>query len=136
MRTLRIAALALVALVGLSACAGKTARKEVLLPALQLAWTGVSADVARGIDAAESAGDIDSVTALQLRASAAAFHESLKTLEGAIEAITVWETQLAPMAIRGIQALILSGQLAPPLDEILLARVDAFGRALRKLEDA
>ena len=134
LRTLRIAAAALALLVGLSACAGTTARKEVLLPALRLAWTGVSADVERGIAAAEADGDIDAVTAAQLRAAAQAMPEALKTLDGAIDMILPWESQLAPMAVRGIQALVLSGQLDPPLDEILLARVDAFTRAMRKLE--
>lgn len=134
LRTARIAALALTLLVGLSACAGTTARKEVLLPALRLAWTGMSADVERGITAALADGDIDPVTAAQLRAVAQGVPDALATIEGAVDLILPWESQLAPMAVRGIQALVLSGQLDPPLDEILLARVDAFTRALRKME--
>lgn len=134
LRQLRMAALALTLLVGFSACAGSTARKEVLLPALRMAWSGIAADVERGIAAALADGDIDAVDAAQLRAAAQAMTGALETVDGAIDMILPWESQLAPMAVRGIQALVLSGQLAPPLDEILLARVDAFTRALRKLE--
>ena len=136
MKSLRIAPLALALLVGLSACAGSTARKEVLLPALRLAWVDLSQNVETGIAAAQAAGEITELEATSLRGLKDAVGTSLGDVDAALVSIPIWESQLAPMAIRGIKALVDSGQLAPPLDEILRLRVESFTKALRKLEAA
>ena len=61
-----------------SACAGLTARQEILIPSMEIAWVNVSRDCERGIQLALDSEDITPVQAAGLRSEIIAMDSALQ----------------------------------------------------------
>ena len=123
---MKLSKLAVITAILLPACAGFTARQEVLIPAMQIAYESIRPDVMRGIShepeerhailvsieldfyEALSAGDIDALAAIP-------FH----TLE--------------LLALDGIDRRLQAGDLHPAVVKILIRQLDKFHEAYVKV---
>lgn len=106
---------ALVSIMLMMACTGMTARKEVLLPAMSMAWqSSIAEEVTRGgadpapMTKALKARDIDAVLAMD------------------------W-AELRKAAGMGIDKSLELGLVGPNGKDIFLIQLSAFDRAMRKL---
>lgn len=109
-----------------SSCVGTQARNNSLLPATQMAWIGVRADIERGALAAGISAD-PSIPVL-----VATLDGALQTGDAAGIAAVPWSF-LAPYGERGIADRVAKGELAPTLASSLLERLRQFGAALARL---
>lgn len=112
----------------LIACAGLTARQEILLPAMRIAWEGVSADVQRGIDAATTANEITVDKAHVLTLEKEKMAESLNSGDAFLMSAVDW-SELVVMANRGIRDRVEKGEISPVVSPSLEERVKNFTAA-------
>jgi len=116
-----------VGLLVLAACAGVTARNEVLLPAMEVAWVGVKADVEYGIDILVLQGDIE--MANDARSALAEFDDVFMTGDRERLPATQWPA-LADLAAQGIQMRVVIGEIGPGVAESKMERLRMFHDAL------
>lgn len=115
----------------LAGCTGQKARDHVLMPAMALAWPGVSADVQRGIDDAAADGDLTMVEAAQWDSTlvnfGAAVREGDRT-QFAAEAGN-WPAFRA-FGDRGIADRVEDGEIGPGVAASFTERLDNFTEAV------
>ena len=111
-----------------SSCAGTTARENVLFPAVKLAWTGVKADVDRGL----------SVTQMT-EGAALSFSLAETKLDTAIQgddrtkvSVDDWNL-LQPFAWQGVDDRLAKNEVGPNVAESLRERIVQFNRSIRAL---
>lgn len=112
----------------IAACAGMTARQEILLPAMRVAWEGVSADIQRGIDAASAANEITVEKAHVLTSEKTKMAESLNNGDAFSMSAVAWN-DLVLMANRGIRDRVEKGEMSPAVSPSLEERVRNFTAA-------
>lgn len=138
-----IVALALAALVMAQGCAsifgraGVESREHVLMPAIEQSWVGVYADVASGVNDAQSDGDLTVESATELFAKMGEWNAELNSEEPQAATIVAlrardWDT-FEFYAQRGIAARQAAGEIGPNVAGELQERVNQFGVALASL---
>jgi hypothetical protein len=128
LRTLQNVCLALAAL-ALAACSGLTARQEALLPAMRLAWQGVSADVSRGIEESALAQRIEPTAADAQRAAVTKLGEALASGSPVAVASVAW-APLAESGEFGLQRRVALGELSTGVAGSLRERLRNFGDSI------
>lgn len=129
MRNLKNVASALLLLVA-AACSGLSARQEALLPAMMLAWTGVEADVSRGVEESLTAARLDAAAAEAQRLAVSSMTTALQAGNAAGVAKIAW-TPLAESAEFGLTQRIDRGELSTGVAGSLRERLKNFGDSLR-----
>ena len=105
-------------------CLSQRARDEALLPAMNLAWTGVRADLERGLDDAVEDGDLVDRASLDLLV--VQLEEALDSGSRGQLLLVPWASTLLPYAERGIQDRIDDGQMSDMVAESLRERLRNF----------
>lgn len=129
-------ALIALALVAAAGCAGNKARKEALIPAVEMAWPHVMAAVDRGVADSQEVGGLSDGEAGDLRALAVEIGDALaardlRALRGAPHAFA----QLEPWAMRGIQARVDAEEISEGVAESLRERVRNVRLSLEKIAE-
>lgn len=124
MRTALLAA----SLLLLSACAGVAARNKALLPAMASAYTGIYADIHRGIKAKE----LTPIEKKHLYLLALDLGDALKSSDYRRVMRVDWP-RLREVAILGITARVAAGEIGTGVADSFLERVDQFTRSYQLL---
>lgn len=111
-----------------SSCAGMTARQEILMPAMKVAWIAISKNVEQGIEAALSTADIDDVEAAGIRSEIIAMDSALASGDPLRVADVNWH-RLKRIAEQGIASRSSSGVIGWTVARILLDRLNKFHEA-------
>jgi hypothetical protein len=119
---------AILVLLVLTACAGLTARQEVLLPALQMAWPGVSESVTAGIESGRTTERLTDPEAAMLAGARDATSVALDSGDAAALAVVPW-LPLRDEANAGIAHRIAEGEISTGVGESLKERVRQFTEA-------
>jgi O-acetyl-ADP-ribose deacetylase (regulator of RNase III) len=130
LRTLQNVCLALVALT-MAACSGLSAREHALLPAMRLAWQGVSADVSRGVEESALASRIEPNAAVAQREAVGKMTSALASGSPVAVAAVSW-APLAESAEFGLQRRVALGEISTGVAGSLRERVRNFGDSLSK----
>ncbi len=117
----------LVALFLFAACSGITARQRVLLPAMQMAWPSIRAEVDGGIADGEAKQRLTTEQGDGLRAAAAQASNAIET--GAGVAAVPWPA-LRVEAEAGVAARVAGGAVSPGVAASLLERQAQFWRSV------
>ena len=120
-------ALGLVAVVLLTSCAGIAAREHVLVPAMKMAWVGISSDIDVGI----SGLTVDAASAVRVQQQWMA--AALATSDIPRILMVDW-VRLRSVAAFGILRRLKRGEIGPGVAGSLHERLRMFTRALLKLE--
>lgn len=118
----------IVAIVALSSCAGLSARQEILMPAMQIAWVNVAKDCERGIQFALDSSDITPVQAAVLRSEIIAMDSALAARDILRVADVNWH-RLNQLARSGIGIRYDNDLIGYNVKAILLKRLDKFHEA-------
>lgn len=120
-------ALGLAAIVMLAGCAGMKAREHVLLPAMKMAWVGISSDIDVGL----ATLTVDAAAQVRVEQS----HMALFLDAGDIDGILMvdWR-RLRQTAEAGITLRVQRGEIGQGVARSLLERLVMFTRALLELE--
>lgn len=117
---MRWVAVAILGLGLMCSCVGQQARVELLTPALQAAWTNVSADAERAVEAGMLDGQIlEDFTVAWVAGDVSAAQTLWVPLEDGITA--------------GIRVRVETGEIGPGVAKSLWERLRLFGEALMVL---
>lgn len=122
--------LLLVAALAMAACSGLSARQEALLPAMKLAWQGVSADVGRGVEESATAQRIAPEVAAAQRADVEKMTAALDA-GSAIEVAKVAWPPLKESAEFGLAQRVSRGEISTGVSGSLTERLKNFGESLK-----
>lgn len=122
-------ALSTVVLLLLASCSGLTARQEALLPAMRLAWPGVSADIDRGVSDGVTTGRLTAEQASALLAARDAFTAALDSGDTMALASISW-VPLQAEAVAGIMARVTLGEASTGVAQSLTERLRNFSESL------
>lgn len=111
------------------ACTGLTARQKSLLPAMKLAWPGVSTDVKNGIQASLDAHRIDGPTAAAQTADTDHLGAAVDAGDPIAMSGIAWKP-LADAAAFGVDARVAKGEISTGVTGSLKERVKNFGDSL------
>ena len=111
-----------------SACAGLTAREEVLMPAMKISWQAISKNVEQGIEAALATADITAVEAAGIRSEIIAMDSALASGDPLRVADVNWH-RLRRIAEQGIEARRQANEIGYTVAKILKDRLQKFHEA-------
>lgn len=116
--------LTLMLVLGMTSCIASKARENSLLPAMNLAWTGVRADIDRGIADAVEDGDLQD--RIEVDFEVVKLDEALKSgLASDFRAVS-WLDTLEPYGRRGIEDRVADGEMSDMVAESLRERLRNF----------
>ena len=124
---MRRLALGLAAVVLLASCAGIAAREHVLVPAMKMAWAGISSDIDVGL----SLLTVDAASAVRVQQKRMAAALDAGDIPGVLA--VDWRL-LREVAIVGIIQRVKRGEIGPGVVFSLRERVKVFTQAILKLE--
>ena len=124
---MRRLALGLAAVVLLASCAGIAAREHVLVPAMKMAWAGISSDIDVGL----SLLTVDAASAVRVQQKRMAAALDAGDIPGVL---AVDWSLLREVAIVGIIQRVKRGEIGPGVVFSLRERVKVFTQAILKLE--
>ena len=111
-----------------ASCAGLSAREEILMPAMKIAWIAISKNVEQGIEAALSTEDIDMNEAAGIRSEIIAMDSALASGNPMRVADVNWH-RLRRIAEQGIEARRLEGEIGYGVARLLKSRLQKFHEA-------
>lgn len=120
-------ALGLAAVVMLAGCAGLAARENVLIPAMKMAWVGISNDIDVGI----SKLTVDQAYVIRVQQLRMGTALDAGSIEGILSAD--WRL-LRRVAEKGILVRVQRGEIGPKVARSLHERLVMFTHALLELE--
>lgn len=129
MRNLKNVSLLVVTLT-MAACSGLSARQEALLPAMKLAWQGVSTDVSNGVNESLTATRITAEVAAAQRADVSKMTAALDA-GSAIEVAKVAWPPLKESAEFGLAQRVSRGEISTGVSGSLTERLKNFGESLK-----
>ena len=121
--------LLLLVLMALSSSCVSRAQENVLLPAMRTAWTGIYEDIQRGIDDVSEGDNVNLIDIVFL----ASTMNDLVTSDQPF-AHMPWESAILPIAARGIEARVASGEMHTLVAESLRERLRKFTEAFAMLD--
>lgn len=108
----------------MSSCIASKARENSLLPAMNLAWPGVEADVNRGI--ADAVEDGDLADRIEIDFEVIKLDEALKSGLASDFRTVSWLDTLEPYGRRGIEDRVADGEMSDMVAESLRERMRNF----------
>ncbi len=129
-------ALPLLLLLAVASCVGTKVRDAALMPAVASAWTGVKADVEKGMEDAKEAGDLTESTEAVLRVQLGHLDKAIANKDRvALRALRPTWPGFKALAERGITRRVKDGEIGVGVSQSLLERVRNFEDAFVKLTD-
>lgn len=113
-----------------AACSGLSARQEALLPAMKLAWQGVSADVGRGVEESATAQRITPEVAAAQRSAVSTMTSALEAGNVVGVASVAWPP-LKESAEFGLAQRVSRGEISTGVSGSLTERLKNFGESLK-----
>ena len=116
--------LSVVLMLGMTSCIASKARENSLLPAMNLAWTGVHADIERGVSDAIQDGDL--TDRIQIDFEIVKLEVALESGLASDFRTVSWLDTLEPYGRRGIEDRVADGEMSDMVAESLRERLRNF----------
>lgn len=116
----------------LQSCVSTAARENVLLPAMRIAFSGISEEIEAGLNDAHAKEEITAVELGRLLNLRDAFADGLKAGEASLVPVENWAT-LKIYADRGIRVMVAAGDMEEAALPIVTARRLQFEAAVTVL---
>lgn len=119
----------------LASCVGTRARNDALLPAARMAWPQVRVDFDRGVADGLADGDLSPAQADVARTEADALGSALSSGDRVALISVLYDSEIRPLASRGISAALGAGEIGPNGALLLMERLTNFSAAILVLQE-